>query len=287
MRVILSRKGLDSGFGGLPSPVLPDGRILTIPIPGDPDEIPYAAVQSGYEGKNLYELLSGLSAHVLYNGEKTAWSERTMCHLDPDLGACSYPRKPGWRGCFGQGGAAQTVLERAGVQAGDLFLFFGWFQRTQLRDGKLRFCPGQGFHMLYGYLQIEEVCYPQRSQEPIPDWLRYHPHVLPRRLDNPNNCIYLGARSASWNDALPGYGLFPTMEDALILTKPGMTRSRWRLPEDFRGLKLTYHAQSAWKDGYFQSACRGQEFVFEEDERVQAWAQGLIDLYAARAEYTS
>ena len=78
MRVILSRKGLDSGFGGLPSPVLPNGRILTIPIPGDPDEIPYAAVQSGYDGRSLYELLSGLSAHVLYNGERTAWSSITI-----------------------------------------------------------------------------------------------------------------------------------------------------------------------------------------------------------------
>jgi hypothetical protein len=33
MKVILSRKGFDSGYGGYPSPVLPDGTILSLPIP--------------------------------------------------------------------------------------------------------------------------------------------------------------------------------------------------------------------------------------------------------------
>jgi len=33
MKVILSRKGFDSGYGGFPSPVLPDGTMLSLPIP--------------------------------------------------------------------------------------------------------------------------------------------------------------------------------------------------------------------------------------------------------------
>ncbi|RIE11762.1 hypothetical protein SMC3_08215 [Candidatus Cryosericum hinesii] len=33
MRVILSRKGFDSGYGGWASPILPDGRMLSLPIP--------------------------------------------------------------------------------------------------------------------------------------------------------------------------------------------------------------------------------------------------------------
>ena len=283
MRVVLSRKGLDSDFGGFPSPILPDGRIQSVPIPGDPDEIPYAVVRSGYEDKSLCSLLSELSGFVRYNGEKSKWSEKTMCHLDPDLADGAYPRKAGWRGCFGQGGAAQTVLERAGVRAGDVFLFFGWFQKTELRGGRLRFRKGAGFHMLYGYLQIDEAYYPQRSDRPIPEWLQYHPHALSRRLENPNNCIYLAAEKASWDPTLPGYGLFPEIQEDLILTKPGMTRNRWTLPEEFKGLRITYHSESAWKDGYFQSACRGQEFVFEEDGRVETWAKNLIDRHAVKA----
>ncbi len=33
MRIILSRKGFDSGSGGVPNPILPDGRLVPLPIP--------------------------------------------------------------------------------------------------------------------------------------------------------------------------------------------------------------------------------------------------------------
>lgn len=33
MKIILSRKGFDSGNGGFPSPKMPDGTLLTMPIP--------------------------------------------------------------------------------------------------------------------------------------------------------------------------------------------------------------------------------------------------------------
>mgnify|MGYP001066039376 FL=1 len=35
MKVILSRKGCDSDFGGMPGIIMPDDRIVHIPIPGD------------------------------------------------------------------------------------------------------------------------------------------------------------------------------------------------------------------------------------------------------------
>ena len=35
MKVILSRKGFDSSNGGCPSPILPDGTLLSLPIPTD------------------------------------------------------------------------------------------------------------------------------------------------------------------------------------------------------------------------------------------------------------
>ena len=37
MRVILSRKGFDSQYGGMPSPILPDGTLLSLPIPSKTD----------------------------------------------------------------------------------------------------------------------------------------------------------------------------------------------------------------------------------------------------------
>ena len=38
MKVILSRKGMDSSQGGHPGIILPDNTILYYPIPGDEDE---------------------------------------------------------------------------------------------------------------------------------------------------------------------------------------------------------------------------------------------------------
>ena len=40
MKVILSRKGFDSSNGGCPSPIMPDGTLLSMPIPSN-DEIGY------------------------------------------------------------------------------------------------------------------------------------------------------------------------------------------------------------------------------------------------------
>ncbi len=46
MQIILSRKGFDSASGGGPSPILPDGTLLSLPIPEDTDflggAVPYA-----------------------------------------------------------------------------------------------------------------------------------------------------------------------------------------------------------------------------------------------------
>ena len=42
MKVILSRKGFDSQYGGMPSPILPDGTMLSLPIPSKDDNIKYS-----------------------------------------------------------------------------------------------------------------------------------------------------------------------------------------------------------------------------------------------------
>src|SRR5437763_11628659 len=39
-KIILSRKGFDSAAGGCASPVLPDGRLVSFPIPDD-EGVPY------------------------------------------------------------------------------------------------------------------------------------------------------------------------------------------------------------------------------------------------------
>lgn len=275
MKIILSRKGCDSSFGGMPGIILPDGRIVFVPIPAeDAEAVRYGDLVMDREKGKLVSIMGQVSPCMRFNGRKFRVGRDSKCHLDPDLSRGMYPRKEGWRGCFGQIGAAQTVLQKSNVGVGDVFLFFGWFNHTEEKGGKLRFCKGQGFHMIFGWMQVGQMIH--TGQDAIPDWMSYHPHAGSNYLGSPNNCIYVGKEHLSWDDSTCGYGIFPEFQKRLILTKEGMSRSRWALPEELRGLSITYHSDASWKDGYFQSACRGQEFVFEESEAAWDWAKGII-----------
>lgn len=272
MKIILSRKGFDSGFGGYASLILPDGTIQSLPIPSSSDVLTYAEVKSRYHQSSLIELMKSIKKQI----KEYEWKpldDTTNCHLDPDIDLYAIDRTPEWKGCFGQIGAAQTVLENSNVDKDDLFLFFGWFNECYESDGKLQMKKGDGKHVLFGYLQIGEIIH--TSTDTIPDWLKYHPHSNSSRLSNTNNCIYVARETCSWDNSIPGYGVFKYTSE-LDLTMPGMSRSKWNLPSIFKGLSITYHTQKSWKDGYFQSAARGQEFVVEENERITEWAQKII-----------
>ena len=110
----------------------------------------------------------------------------------------------------------------------------------------------------------------------LPDWLNYHPHAATVRRKRKNNTVYVAAPNLSFHAAYPGAGVFE-FDDGKLLTKKGESRSRWDLdPKIFRNVKISYHSENSWKDGYFQSAGRGQEFVIHADEKVIEWARSLI-----------
>jgi hypothetical protein len=59
----------------------------------------------------------------------------------------------------------------------------------------------------------------------------------------------------------------------------GMSASRWKLFPDFmRNVSISYHSEKSWKENYFQSVGRGQEFVFSADEnpQIMKWVSNLI-----------
>lgn len=135
MKIILSRKGFDSTTAEIASPIMSDGRLLSLPIPVTPRQaeggevgIPYHELR--FDNQPLDEII-----HQLWNGHRRPFQQENA-HLDPDLDPDRFPpRQPGWRRNFGQQGNAQTHLERCGVGKDDLFLFFGWFKQAELRDG--------------------------------------------------------------------------------------------------------------------------------------------------------
>jgi hypothetical protein len=201
VKVVLSRKGFDSAAGGVASPILPDGTMLSLPIPDRSSPIRYSEITLA--GHPLGPVVESLT-----RGKKKA---HFGAHLDPDLVADAYPRTKGWRPIFGQAGGEQSVLEREGVGPGDLFLFFGWFREVELHGDGMRFRRGaEDQHVLWGWMQIGEVL--SVGKQPLPAWAGYHPHVA-AAAGRSNNTLYVASDRLTIDGldaALPGAGTFAT-----------------------------------------------------------------------------
>ena len=167
MKVILSRKGFDSQYGKMPSPILPDGTLLSLPIPSKIDlETKFTDIC--HEGQSYYDIIRTLNPH-------TAIKEKYGCHLDPDIRAAARLREAGWKPVFGQENTALKHLQNQGVGIGDLFLFFGWFKQTEYVNGQLVYKKGApDLHVIYGYFQVGDMI---TSPVDVPAWLHDHPHV--------------------------------------------------------------------------------------------------------------
>ena len=273
MKVILSRKGFDSGSGGYPSIILPNNEMITLPIPSRGDTYKYSEIYTK-NGECIFDIMKSLKKYIWSNGEKHILTKNTCCHLDPDICDFSVKRDRNWKGIFGQVDAAESVLSNNDVKEGDLFIFFGWFNDVIIEDGKYRFAKGDGRHTMFGYLQIDKILHPKDDK--VPKAFEKHPHVFgDRRKFKDSNTIYIAKDVCTFDKRIKGYGMFE-YDEKLDLTKKGMSRSCWELPKFFKGLNMTYHTKDSFRKGYFKSACRGQEFVIEENKEVEKWAKTII-----------
>jgi hypothetical protein len=226
MKVIFSRKGWDSVYGGYASPVFPGGRIQSLPIECSPSSPLYRAISPSAITTQGY---AHLEAFIRSYGLR--WNGSSHAHLDPDLESCAYSRQPGWRPCFGQSGAAAGHLDNQAVQAGDLFLFYGWFDDvTKNLDGTWQ-RAGKDRYVLWGWLQIGSIVKIPNAR-PVPNWLRYHPHWIHRASpDMKNNRVYVAANQlAISSGCVPHYsggGVFDREHVARNLSLPG---KRGRFP---------------------------------------------------------
>ncbi len=279
MRLILSRKGFDSAAGGVASPILEDGTMLPLPIPDPGSRIRYGDIR--LHGHEIGRVVSDLT-----HGRIRATSR---AHLDPDVVTTAIKRPRGWRPIFGQADAEATVLSRAGVGVGDVFLSFGWYRRAERHDGRYRFVhAAPDLHVLWGWMQVGAVI--DVAQGPVPDWARYHPHLS--RARRTNNTLYVAADRLTIGGKatkLPGAGVFGRFRQELCLTADGCSRSIWSLPAwfhpDHAGFYLGYHADRrrwGYRGGRAQlrSVSRGQEFVLDVG-RIRAAADWIRRLVGA------
>ncbi|MGA2191602.1 MAG: hypothetical protein ABSH33_24095 [Steroidobacteraceae bacterium] len=283
MKLILSRKGFDSGYGGMPSPILPDGRLLPLPIPAPHDRNTLAEV--GSSDIDMGQLLAGLS--------RGKHSPATRIHLDPDLDRGPAAGPSNWRPALGQSGNAQSHLRDMSVGVGDVFIFFGWFRLTEYKAGAWRYArSAPDLHIMFGWLEVAAVLHivteRERCLSSFPG-IASHPHVAsPDHYTDPRNTLYLGATQSRFNSsARYGGGRFASYHEQLQLTKPGSTRSIWSLPSWFMPKpgrdSLSYHPNSSrWTDEgecvTLQSAAKGQEFVLDGAAYppLDGWVSDLV-----------
>lgn len=257
MKVILSRKGLDSTFGGMPSLVFRESKsILSIPIPSnyDCDKTEYSELE--FDGAPITDIFKDLGT------PKRHGQPLDRCHLDPDLRK-GFKKRTEWMPAFGQDNAASRHLMNKNVEPGDLFLFFGWFNFVE-KDVTYKWKTdpnfSNGFHMIYGYLEVGEI-FRGPEVKNCPKTVHGHPHFT--HGDEELNTLFLPKERSSFFKGKSGAGMFD-FDDRLILTKPGSTRSKWdlKIPSD---ASISYHNPQKYNTNpdYFQSALIGQEFVIE------------------------
>lgn len=282
MKVVFSRKGFDSTYGGMPSPILPNGQLISLPIPSRVDADTLGDLN--YPGIDTAVLVRDLS--------RGRYVAETRVHLDPDLERSHSRRLPGWRPALGQTGSAQSHLDSHGVGPGDVFLFFGWFRQVDRVGNRWRFVPGApNLHVLFGWLEVAQVLPVVADRENSlrqHPWIANHPHVAsPDWYDDRRNTLYVARERSQFSPtAIFGGGRFPNFSPALQLTKPGSTRSVWSLPSWFlpeNRVPLSYHGdQARWQvDGSWvtlQSVAKGQEFVIDGDQYpdLAPWVDSII-----------
>jgi len=269
MKIILSRKGFDSSSGGCPNPVMPDGALLSLPIPDDTltPPLPDNAVRYDdlcYDGCPYIKILKGLKPRKSFD----------ICHLDPDIreGIRANP-VDGWKPAFGQTGSPLGVLRNAGVTAGDLFLFFGVFRETEYHNGYVRFKrEAKPLQVIYGYMQIGAVL---ETPEEIAGY-KWHPHAAVQHYNPKKNALYVPSDRLSFCPSLPGYGVLSYRADR-VLTKPNENAATWEersflLPENVIG-----NRKNSANGGGLYYAGQWQELVLKSDENAEKWAASLID----------
>jgi hypothetical protein len=164
VRIVLSRKGFDTGSGGTASPIVA-GRPISLPIPTRRRSV------TTYDHLGLGGIVERVTRGKIARDH--------LCHEDPMF--------TGGQCLFGQCGAAQSHLRNMGVGIGDVFLFFGLFADEH---------TGERHHRIFGYLRVDEVVSPSTGELGQLD--RPHPHTLGDWNDN--NTIYRGGGQVANRD---------------------------------------------------------------------------------------
>lgn len=284
MKIILSRKGFDSSIqGGGGANIVFENEIFPIPIPEVGNGIEYRDLIF-HNGTSYLDVMRDLNINQF-----------TECHFDPYITNKILTKDSPiqkWKKSLGQCDIAQNILKTTGIVKGDLFIFFGWFNKVEKKDAKYKYTnfenhTKEGVQLIYGYLQVgDEIINIKKEDKDRIDWISSHPHFKQREYFRGENVIYTANANFSLNKNKPGAGIFKFNED-LILTQNKKSRTNWVLPDIFHpsnGVEIKYLPEQNWSKiknnkTEIKASSRGQEFVVVKDKKklIEKWAIDLIN----------
>jgi len=253
-RIILSRKGFDTVNGGFPSPIFPDNTLISIPIPSKINDDYYKDLAFKYNNVHISKILNDLTNNQIKINGKTKKADYTLpkfkCHYDPQIMNEYFT--------LGQTGSALGHLNNQNVGVGDIFLFYGLFQKVEYINNKWQYID-RPFHYIFAYMEIEDVLEVNNSKILIPkkyEFLRKHPHLQEKFLIKyPYSKIYCGKKFKYFN-----------FDNKRILTDLDKFEgvSKWKLPLDFDftdSISFIKYMKISDNHCYINHKGYGQEFV--------------------------
>lgn len=292
MKLVLSRKGFDTGSGGCFSPFNHNtGKYIWFPIPEKVNnylnDIRYSEIfvkneyLSGLKGSNLkdaFKSLKGTDRVKLRKNEYASINDDELfAHFDPMLGIPPWMEGNGnfiiGKG-FGQCNASPQ-LEKHNVNEGSIFLFFGGFQSISNRK-----ISG---HYIYGWLKVKKRIETfKECQEILEEYnLHNHPHITEAAFSRTQkNFIFIPDQWLFEDLKVPGYGYFTTLNEHLLLSSSKESNiATWKLPNLFYK-SLTQVQQKTWhntQDGFCTVRTGiGQEFITQLSEKGEGWLRDLF-----------
>lgn len=284
-RIILSRKGFDTSYGGCASPIFQDGHMVSFPIPERNKDTKVRTTYGDLHpalGRSIPEMISSL------HPKDSEWSNKKV-HLDPDIRPeLRQSNNKVRRGFFGQANGSQTTLAKGQVhnlENDALFLFYGYFRKVEGSGSKLRYVrfENDNQHVIWGWLQVgsSHTISSRQGCEQL-SGLDHHPHI--QDYDRKNNSLYIGREYLSFDETKAGFGVFDRYHPDLRLTSPVGPMSSWKVP-NFLVEAATGGVEKQWnkpqKDpGSFSYRGPGQEFIFDTSNHEDETKEWLAKLFS-------
>ena len=252
-RIILSRKGFDTQNGGFPSPICPDGTLISIPIPSKYNDDCYKYLNFDCNNRHISTILNDLTNNqIKINGKIKVVDyndTKFKCHYDPQIIDDYFT--------LGQTGKALNHLDNQGVNVGDMFVFYGLFQKIDFFNNKWQYIE-KPFHYIFAYMIVEDILdvNPKYMNSQKYSFLNKHPHLQKNFLKKyPYSKIYIGRK----------FKYFHFDEKRIITDLVDFEGvSKWKIPLDFDfSDSISFIKNMKVSNGYcyIQHKGPGQEFV--------------------------